>query len=272
MKNKISACIVTYNEEKVIKRCLDSIKNVADEIVLVHDGPCKDRTLEIAKRYTNKIFIRPHIGMMEAHLVFAYNKTKYDWILRIDADEFLSKEAQKNIKELVQARDTNGYALLWRLWDGKKYITKSWPHKLCLFRKNKTSYLGFPHATEKVEGKVLSVNHELCHRPKYNNYSFKIFKPKWLRWAKVQATYTLKDFKEIPKFNYKKKDFKLATKLKREIPELLLIPLAIATFFKIYFFKGFYKIGLLGFNYAIMNAGYQAAICYYIYKLKNKRN
>jgi Glycosyltransferases involved in cell wall biogenesis len=70
MRNKISACIVVYNEEKVIKRCLDSIKNVVDEIILVHDGPCKDRTLEIAKRYTNKIFIRPHVGMMESTSCF----------------------------------------------------------------------------------------------------------------------------------------------------------------------------------------------------------
>lgn len=268
MKNKISACVVVYNEEKVIKRCLDSIKNVVDEIILVHDGPCKDKTLDIAKRYTNKIFIRPRVGMMEAHLVFAYNKTKHEWILRIDADEFLSKEAQKNIRKLVQAKDINGYALLWPLWDGKKYITRAWPHKLCLFRKKKTSYLGFPHAIEEVEGKILNVDYELCHRPKYNNYSFKIFKSKLLKWAKVQAIYNLKDLKEIPKFNYKKKDYKVSAKLKRKFPELLLIPLAIATFFKLFFLDKFYKAKINGLKWAIMNAGYQAAICYYISKLK----
>lgn len=269
MKEKISACLVVYNEEKVVEKCLESIKNVVDEIILVHDGPCNDKTLEIAKKYTNKIFTRlPHIGMMEGSLVFAYNKVKNEWILRIDADEFLSKEAQKNIRRLVQIKDVDGYAFLWRLWDGKKYITKDWPHKLCLFRKNKISYLGFPHAIEEVNGIVINVNYELCHRPEYNNYSFKIFKSKWLKWAKVQAIYTLKDFKEIPKFNYKKKDFKLSIRLKRKIPELVLIPLAIATFFKLFLLDKFYKAKISGLKYSIMNAIYQAAICYYIPQLK----
>jgi hypothetical protein len=158
------------------------------------------------------------------------------------------------------------------LWDGKKYITKDWPHKLCLFRKNKISYLGFPHAIEEVEGTVLNVDYELSHRPKYNNYSFKIFKSKFLKWAKVQAIYTLKNFKEIPKFNYKKKDFKPAIRLKRKFPRLLLVPLAIATFLKLFLFNKFYKAKMVGLKYSIMNALYQAAICYYIYKLKNKRN
>ena len=44
-KNTISACLVVHNEEKLIGRCLESIKNLVDEIIVVHDGPCQDKTL-----------------------------------------------------------------------------------------------------------------------------------------------------------------------------------------------------------------------------------
>ena len=44
----ISACIVARNEEALIDRCLDSLDGVVDEVVLVHSGPCEDRTIEIA--------------------------------------------------------------------------------------------------------------------------------------------------------------------------------------------------------------------------------
>ena len=54
-KPKISANVVVYNEERNIKRCLDSVRDAVDEIILVNSGPCTDRTLEIAKRYTKNI-------------------------------------------------------------------------------------------------------------------------------------------------------------------------------------------------------------------------
>lgn len=47
-EHSISACLVVRNEEAVIERCLESLAGVVDEIVLVHDGECEDRTLEIA--------------------------------------------------------------------------------------------------------------------------------------------------------------------------------------------------------------------------------
>lgn len=271
MKNKISACLVVYNEEKIIEGCLKSIKGVVDEIIIVHDGPCKDKTLDIARKYTNKIFVRPHVGMMEAHLVFAYNQVRNEWILRIDADEFLPEKTRQVIKRLVNRNDIDGYEFLWRLWDGKMYITKDWPYKLCLFRKNKISYLGFPHTTEEVNGKILRVNYELGHRPKYNNYLLSTFKAKWLKWAKVQAEYTLKDFKDLTKFDYKKQGFKLSIRLKRKFPEILMVPLIILTFFKTFFIDRFYKAKMKGLKYSIMNALYQGAICYHIHKLRQIR-
>jgi len=271
MKNKISACLVVYNEEKVIERCLRSIKKVADEIIVVHDGPCKDKTLDIVRKYTNKIFVKPHIGIAEPHRVLTYQKATGDWILKIDADEFLPERTRQAIKGMVGRKDADGYALLWCLWDGKKYITKDFPHKLCLFRKEKMSYIGFPAAEEQVDGNILNVDYELGHKPQYNNYELSTFKTKWLKWAKVQAEYTLKEFGKLAKFNYKKKDFKFAARMKKRFPEILMVPLAVLTFFKTFLIDGYFKAKMKGLNYSVMCALYQAALCYHIHELKQMK-
>ncbi|MEM1577997.1 MAG: glycosyltransferase family 2 protein [Candidatus Aenigmatarchaeota archaeon] len=264
---KISACLVVHNEEKLIKRCLDSIKNVVDEIILVHDGSCSDNTLNIARKYTNKIFVRPYIGIAEPHRVFTYKKAKGEWILKIDADEFLSKQAQKKIRKLIQSEDIDGYFFVWRLWDGKKYLTKNWPHKLCLFRKNKMSFFGFPQYTETVEGKTKKIDLELEHKPLYNNYTFYTFKKKWLRWASIQAEYTLKDFKKIPAFG-KNPKVKFMTILKRKFPLFVIFFVFPLSFLKQFFLDSFWRAGYVGFKISLIHGLYQFFVCFYILKLK----
>jgi hypothetical protein len=53
----VSACLVLRNEEAVVERCLRSLEGVVEEIVLVHDGECEDRTLEIAERHGCQIHV-----------------------------------------------------------------------------------------------------------------------------------------------------------------------------------------------------------------------
>ena len=63
MANKpatISACLVVYNEEKSIQCCLESLRPVVNEIIIVHDGECNDKTLEIARKFTKHIYFQPH--------------------------------------------------------------------------------------------------------------------------------------------------------------------------------------------------------------------
>ena len=94
---KISACLVVFNEEKLIERCLESLKGAVDEIIIIHDGDCQDNTLKIAATYGAKIYEKPHIGFAEEYRPFAYEQTKNNWILQIDADEFLSDGLKKPI-------------------------------------------------------------------------------------------------------------------------------------------------------------------------------
>lgn len=92
---KISACIISFNEEEKIEDCLRSLQPVVDEIVLI-DSMSTDRTLEIARQYTDKIYEQIFLGHIEQKNL-AVSKASHDWILSLDCDERLTDELQQSI-------------------------------------------------------------------------------------------------------------------------------------------------------------------------------
>jgi glycosyltransferase involved in cell wall biosynthesis len=198
----VSACLVVRNEEAVIERCLASLDGVVDEIVLVHDGECEDRTLEIAERHHCRIFVRALVGHAEASTVFAFEQARGEWILSLDADEFLSEPLARALRELIVDEHANGYELLWRMWDGERYITERGPYKLALFRRSRVHLLGTIHGIEIVDPPVRRVDLQLEHRPRYNNFALRTVLTKWRRWARINAREFVTPLSEAPSFNW----------------------------------------------------------------------
>jgi glycosyltransferase involved in cell wall biosynthesis len=198
----ISACLVVRNEEAVIERCLQSLDGVVDEIVLVHDGACEDRTLEIAARHGCRIFVRPLVGHAEVATVFAYEQAQGEWILSLDADEYLSEPLRRELRALVAAEDLNGYELLWRIWNGARYVTADGPFRLSLFRRSCVRVLGMIHAVERVDPPVERVRLQLEHRPPYDNYALSTVLAKQCRWARINAREFIGDLGDLPSFNW----------------------------------------------------------------------
>jgi len=95
---KLSAVIITLNEERNITRCLESVKDVADEIIVV-DSLSTDKTAEIARSYGAKVIQQPFLGYV-AQKNFADNCASNDWILSIDADEALTPELKDQINQV----------------------------------------------------------------------------------------------------------------------------------------------------------------------------
>ncbi len=198
----VSACLVLRNEEAVVERCLASLDGVVDETVLVHDGECEDRTLEIAERFGCRIFLRPLVGHAEASTAFAYAQATGEWILSIDADEYLSDGLRDGLPGLVSDESVNGYELLWRMWDGQRYITENGPYKLALFRRSRVHLLGMIHGMERVDPPIRRIELQLEHRPRYNNLALRTVLTKWRRWARINAREFLMPFADIPTFNW----------------------------------------------------------------------
>ena len=97
----LSVCIITFNEDKIIARTLDSVKGIADEIVIV-DSFSKDNTKEIVKSYGNINFIENAFEGFGSQKQFALSHCTGDWILFIDADEILDEECQNSILDIKQ--------------------------------------------------------------------------------------------------------------------------------------------------------------------------
>lgn len=98
----LTAVIITNNEERNIARCLESIKDVADEIVVVDSGST-DRTEEICNSFNVKFVKQEWLGYSEQKN-FANSLASNDWILSIDADEELSEKLKNSISELKNQR------------------------------------------------------------------------------------------------------------------------------------------------------------------------
>jgi hypothetical protein len=197
MDPAISACLVVRNEEAAIGRCLASLRGAVAEVVVVHNGACSDATLEIARRQGCRVIEAAAAPYPEWHRPAAYEAAGGEWLLKLDADEFLSEPLRAELPRLAADTGTAGYAFRWRVWDGARYVTRDGPYKLALFRKDAASLVGVPHAVEQVDGPVRRVPLDLEHRPAAGGLSLR----KAAAWAPVQAEAYLADPAALPRFN-----------------------------------------------------------------------
>ena len=82
----VSLCMIVRNEEDVLGRCLESVKDIVDEIIIVDTGST-DRTKEIAGRFTNTVYDFPWIDDFSAARNFSFSKATMDYQMWLDADE-----------------------------------------------------------------------------------------------------------------------------------------------------------------------------------------
>lgn len=119
---KITACIISFNEEAKIEECLASLKDVVDEIVVV-DSHSTDRTREIAGQFTEQVLQQDWLGM-GAQKAFAYSRAAHDWILNLDCDERLSPELAVSIRAVREGHpDVHAYE-----FNRKNFYIYRWIH------------------------------------------------------------------------------------------------------------------------------------------------
>src|SRR2546425_5326131 len=161
----IKAVVITKNEERNITACLESLKWV-DEIIVV-DAESTDHTVELAKVYTPKVFVRPWLGF-GPQKNFAMQQASADWILIVDADERVSDELREEIQALLQKPGPaiafqvprrNFYYGRWVKWGG------TYPdYQIRLFRRGTARYNDVRiHENLIVNGKTGTLNGYLDH-------------------------------------------------------------------------------------------------------------
>lgn len=102
---KLSVVLAVYNEEKNLGVCLESVKEIADEIVIV-DGSSTDKTVEIAKKFNAKILVTDNPPIFHINKQKAIDMAKNEWILQLDADERVSPQLADEIKRVLAMSET----------------------------------------------------------------------------------------------------------------------------------------------------------------------
>jgi glycosyltransferase involved in cell wall biosynthesis len=151
---KISACIISYNEEKKIEDCLKSLDGVADEIIVV-DSLSTDKTLEIAAKHTDKITQQAFLGHVKQKNL-AVSKAQYDWVLNLDCDERLSPRLKHAILEIKDKLDQyDAYKMARKTFYVYRWLNHCWypDVKIRLFNKHKARWSGISiHEKVTVDG------------------------------------------------------------------------------------------------------------------------
>ena len=188
----LSVVLVTFNEASNIERCLQSVYDIADEIILI-DGGSTDNTVALVKKLDtrHKIKITHTNNPQNFHInkKKGIEKATGDWILQIDADEELSDGLKKEIPQIIsQESAKDGY---WiprlnffmgqPLRKGGQYPDKT----LRLYKRGKGMLPAQDvHEQALVSGLVRELHHDLLHYP---YPSFQVYLNKWIRYAIFEA-------------------------------------------------------------------------------------
>lgn len=189
---KISVIIITKDEEKNITQCLRSI-NWANEIIVV-DAESNDKTVEIAKYFTDKIFTKSWEGYVPQKR-FAIGLTSNEWVLSIDADENVSPELKEEIIK-TNPDQFDGYLIRRRNFlFGKEITSCGWDKdfQLRLFRKSKTELPDrLVHEGFIVKGNTGKLNNVINHKTYSSMHSY-LKKVNMYTTLKAEETYKSKN-------------------------------------------------------------------------------
>jgi glycosyltransferase involved in cell wall biosynthesis len=185
---ELSVVLATFNEESNLAGCLDSIRGLADEIIVV-DGTSTDKTVEIAKKYNAKVVITENKKNFHINKQMAIDLATKDWILQLDADERVSPELSAEItgkiknSKLEIKNSVNGYWMPRKNFFLGRFLMKGgqYPDYTLRLYENGKGHLPKKDVHEQAEviGKVGYLKSALLHYP-YKNFS--MYLKKWSRY------------------------------------------------------------------------------------------
>lgn len=169
----ISLCMIVRNEEETIARCLDSVKGIPDEIVIIDTGST-DHTKEIVRQYTDRVLDFSWIDDFAAARNFAFSNATMDYVLWLDADDVLSASDREQFLQLKKNLDpqidvVNMPYLL--AFDQSGTVTFSLRRNRLVKRHKNFRWIGAVHEYLEVYGPVLNSNICVTHKSTASNDS-----------------------------------------------------------------------------------------------------
>lgn len=247
---KITCIVITRNEEKNIKECLESV-NFLDEIIIV-DSRSTDRTSEISRSYTEKIF-STEIENVTQKRIFSLGKSSHDWIIFVDADERISPELKEELILLKEktGTDCHGYYINRKNIYFGKWIRNCGVYPdlhIRLFNKNNSEITNrIVHEGIIVHGKTSKLNGHLVH---FTVDSLEHMMRKINYYSSMQSTEYFHNGKRVSRFSI---PFK-----------------AISAFLRVYISRGGFKDGIRGMFVSFQDSMVNLLTNLKLLKLQNK--
>lgn len=204
---KVSVVLAVHNEEKTLKKCLDSVVDFADEIIVV-DGESTDKTAEIAKSFSAKVISTTNKQNFHINKQLGNDAAKYPFVLQLDADEQCDKDLISWILELKQTSEDIFQKLPSAWWIKRKnnflggYLKKGgqYPDPVIRFFKNGEARLPQKNVHEQmvVDGEIGWAGGHLLHD---SNPDLKTYMRKFATYTSFEAQ-RLKDNKTKPTLSF----------------------------------------------------------------------
>ncbi|MEM3526214.1 MAG: glycosyltransferase family 2 protein, partial [Candidatus Jordarchaeaceae archaeon] len=178
----LSFITFTRNSANKIGALLEHVKDIVDEIIVI-DGYSTDETVEIAKSYGAKVYLRKPRGYVEPDRMFALKKVANSWVLYLDDDERLCRRLKNDIRELIEFGENHEISAfsITRVNLNKNMRPILGPFypdtQIRIYRKDKVIYRGLMHELPEVIGKKCQLPEEyfIIHLPMNQEYWYKKF-------------------------------------------------------------------------------------------------
>jgi hypothetical protein len=300
----------------MLERLLRSTRECYDELIVIHDGAYEESAgapgsgasiptvdfEQVLKRRVPQEYVRqtnvtlgsisqlvqdfggvyfegPRCHQQEPHWPFAWWYATYDWILRLDADEFPSEELRQWLIDFRSWSDEQaspaGFMCIWPLWTGRKAVSQSWPDdRIFLIHKGRVRFPAMVEQTPVPDTFFTKVPLVLHHQPKRKSYGIRNFllRPQAYVWRRVIANSLLDDATTLPRWRWTDKQWPSSWEelrlhpLKTAVRRLLFFPIHTArTLLHHQIYRCLYSvpfagvhhflIGCLLFLYARQNSG-----------------
>lgn len=237
MMTKLTAIIITKNEEAKIERCLKSLSKLADEIIIIDDLSA-DRTTEICKSFGAKIISSRSGGNFDKQRNLGIQNATGDWILQMDADEIIPTETAVKIRSAI---DNPKQFVVFRIRRQNYFLghflryAGAYDYMAKIFKKDAAKYTGESvHETLHIDGPTGTIEANIEHYP-YGSIKQVIERSNF--YSDVEAGVFVKNSVKI---SLKQIKYQLTWK-------------SLKLFWKLYFKKKGYKDGMYGLAWCILN-------------------
>jgi len=186
---KISVIIIARNAEKVIADCLKSVRQLADEIIVI-DDQSDDKTVEIAEKMGAKAYIHKMKDFADQR-EFGLKKAQGEWVLYVDADERVSQKLKEEILKIVshEPRATSHQIVAYKIPRKNYYLGSfEWPMvekiERLFLKKALKGWKGAIHESPIIEGKTGELKNYLLH---YTHQDLSSMVKKTNEWSETEA-------------------------------------------------------------------------------------